>query len=314
LRLGARRLTGRSVLQTARSVLVQVCHGLHPSRPSRNGTGPYGPSDSGRRCVLPVGTDRPARRRPAAATARRHRADSLPSLGPTKRRGQSAATSLRPYQKRKPKVAAFAGRFLFKATPAAPLPAAFSLWRILSESDIVLGPRCAPSIMIPLGGGTWVHHHQAAACAAASALCAHAHRASFRLPTTGPGLQPERLSRCPSPARRLGRPRTPILAPRSGRSCLQPAFDSSFKVHPARPALSTAAHSADSACLPAFPVTLPQPARTAPCRRIPVTLAPRPVTGRPPCARAAAAVGRAAGVPIPRCLARPPNFKALIFL
>jgi hypothetical protein len=38
-------------------------------RSSRNGTRPYGPSDSGRTCVLPVGTDRPARRRPAAATA-----------------------------------------------------------------------------------------------------------------------------------------------------------------------------------------------------------------------------------------------------
>ncbi len=42
--------------------------------------GPTGPSDSGRMCVLPVGTDRPARWRPAAATARLHQADSLPSL------------------------------------------------------------------------------------------------------------------------------------------------------------------------------------------------------------------------------------------
>jgi hypothetical protein len=68
---------------------------LYPS--SRNGTRPYGPSDSGRTCVLPVGTDWPARRRPAAATARLQCCTgpilSRPFV-PTKRHCQNAATIL----------------------------------------------------------------------------------------------------------------------------------------------------------------------------------------------------------------------------
>jgi hypothetical protein len=89
----------------------------------------------------------------------------------------------------------------------------------------------------------------------------------------------------PQPAVRVLTQHIPILAPRSCWWCLRLHFQPAFEAHPARPARSTA-HSADSACLPpAFPGPCQQCRSVAcsdcaTCRRIPVILAPRPVTGR----------------------------------
>ncbi len=86
-------------------------------RSSRNGTRPYGPSDSGRTCVLPVGTDRPARRRPAAVTARLHRADSLPSLCADEAALPKRRHNLAPMFETQTQIATLALRSHFKDTP-----------------------------------------------------------------------------------------------------------------------------------------------------------------------------------------------------
>jgi hypothetical protein len=145
-------------------------------RSSRNGTRPYGPSDSGRTCVLPVGTDRPARRRPAAATARLHRADSLPSLCadeaalPKRRRNLAPVFETQAQKLRRLHCVPF-----LRIRPTF----ACSLFALANPvSDIV--PSRTPLRSIHPPGGTWVHHHPAAACAAASALRARALRAALR--------------------------------------------------------------------------------------------------------------------------------------
>jgi hypothetical protein len=53
-------------------------------RSSRNGTRSVGPRDSGRTVFFPIGTDRPARRRPAALDRHRARFSLVPFHGPTR--------------------------------------------------------------------------------------------------------------------------------------------------------------------------------------------------------------------------------------
>ncbi len=143
------------------------------------------------------------------------------------------------------------------------MSAAFSLWRILSRTSHRTGPRCAPSIPLVAHGFTTTQPPLARRLARFARMRFAPH---FVEPPYGAYSCAPACSATSSDPPESSSPAYSHSRSAVRQVVCSTAFQPAFEAHPARPALSTD-HSADSAWLPASPVTLPtvpQPAQTAP--------------------------------------------------